>query len=695
MKSIRQKLIFYTLLLIILPFLTSIILNSIYMNKTYSKELEKNNQVLASLIADQVTTFVDKSYSITEQIAMNNDIKGFQSEEQKQVLLDVIERHPYFELLYVQGTDGMQTARTSGELGDRSNRWWFQEVMKDKSSFVSKSYYTLNSNVAVTTIAMPIYDDSSNIIGVMGADLKLDALQDQVEKYSEGSQYALIVDGEGVVIAHPDTKQVSELYNYKTMKKTVLKRVEGGDVMLDADGNQVTEEQEIKVPDALKQIVENALNGQKGSKIYKNNDGVAVISAYQNISLPGTSDDWAVITVEEKADAMSFILNSEIFNLVLCLILIVISIIQVSIISSRITDPIKKSSIYLNLIAQGNFLVDVDAKILSRNDEIGIIANSIQKMKDSLKHLVSSIAEESDNIQSKVNIIMAEMEELNGNIESVSATSQELAANMEETAASSQEMSATSQEIEKAAQSIAENSQKGALAAKEISDRAEKTKENVDQSQQKAVAILVNTKERLEKAIEDSKVVEQISVLTNSIVQITEQTNLLALNAAIEAARAGESGRGFSVVADEIRDLAEKSKIAAKKISEVTGMVVTSVDNLTESANGLLTFVSTDVNRDYKYMLEVASRYSEDANYVDDLVNEFSATSEELLAAIDNIAHAIEGVAIAANESASGTTDIASRVAEANSESNNVMEKIQQTKESTDTLKEEISQFKI
>jgi methyl-accepting chemotaxis protein len=338
--------------------------------------------------------------------------------------------------------------------------------------------------------------------------------------------------------------------------------------------------------------------------------------------------------------------------------------------------------------------VEVDPKLLGRKDEIGVIANGIQDMKEALKHLVLSIKNESDNIENKVADAMNNMQILNSNFESVSATTEELAAGMEETAAMSHAMTVTSQEIEKAVHSIAERSQEGAVAAREISVRAEQTQMNVNIAQKKAFEVFVNTREQLEKAIEASQVVDQIHLLSEAIMQITDQTNLLALNAAIEAARAGEAGKGFAVVADEIRKLAEQSKITVMKIQEVTVKVTTSVENLSSSSNNLLVFMNTEVNDDYRTMLEVADRYRGDASFVDQLVTEFSATSEELLASIENILEAIDGVANSANESAEGTTDIACRVVEVNLKSSEVMEEVIKSKESAERLKSEIIKFK-
>mgnify|MGYP000858281132 FL=1 len=694
MKSIRQKLVIYTLILVVLPFLISTIANSIYMKQSYEKELEKNNNMLANSIADQVAAFIQEGYALTEQIAIDDEVRSFNPEQQKKVLMNYYDRHTYFDLLYVQGVDGMQTARTTGELGDRSNRWWFIKAMEELNSFVSKSYYTLATNTPVTTIAFPMYDGSNNVIGVMAADIKLTELQNRVQKYSEGSRYAFVIDGEGVVVAHPDTIQVSELYNYRTMKKTVLKMDASGAVVLDQDGNQVLEEQEIVVPETLMEMAEKALKGESGYEFYKDKDGVEVVSAYKSITLPGVSDNWAVITVENKADAMAFISDSQFFNIIIAIVSIILAAVLITIVASRIAGPIKKSANYLDIIAEGNFLIDVDKSMMSRKDEIGIIATGIETMKESLKSLAMEITLEADSILHKVNVVSTDMNHLSDNLEGISATTEELSANTEETAAATEEMTATSQEIARAAQTIAESSGKGAMAARDISLRAEDTKEKTDLSIQKATAMMMETEGRLKDAIERSKVVEQINVLSASIMDITEQTNLLALNASIEAARAGEAGKGFSIVAKEIGKLADQSKSAVKQITEVTSEVVEAVENLSNSADILLTFVSTDVASDYENMLGVAKKYNEDAKFVDDLVTEFSATSEELLASIENMTQAIDGVAIAANESANGTTEIANMVSEANMDSNNIMDKVKETKVSSDSLKNEVSKFK-
>jgi len=266
---------------------------------------------------------------------------------------------------------------------------------------------------------------------------------------------------------------------------------------------------------------------------------------------------------------------------------------------------------------------------------------------------------------------------------------------MEESAASAQELDATAQEIESAARNIAEKSQEGALKVIEITTRAKVTQETIKTSEASIEKVSSEIEENLRNAIEQAKVVSEIDVLSQAIMGITSQTNLLALNAAIEAARAGESGRGFSVVADEIRRLAEQSKTMVEQIQGVTNKVRNAVDNLSVHADVLLGFVSKDIFDSIKVFSETAESYNEDATYVDGLITDFSATSEELLASIQNVIIAVNQVSKAAIEGAAGTSDIAGKIGNVNSMSGEAKLQIETANQSSLRLKKEITHFKI
>ena len=192
-----------------------------------------------------------------------------------------------------------------------------------------------------------------------------------------------------------------------------------------------------------------------------------------------------------------------------------------------------------------------------------------------------------------------------------------------------------------------------------------------------------------------SKDVENINELSESILAITSQTNLLAFNAAIEAARAGVAGKGFAVVADEIRKLAEGSKNTVSRIQEVTKIILEGVNDLLSSSSEIMEFIDKKVLDDYESLVSTSEEYSKSSFIINDMVNEFSSTSEELLASMQNMVKAIDEIAIAANEEAEGATNIAQEVSAITEMSDHVIKLADTAKERSELLLKAVSKFNI
>lgn len=381
-------------------------------------------------------------------------------------------------------------------------------------------------------------------------------------------------------------------------------------------------------------------------------------------------------------------------TVVLIVALAIVAIILAMVIIKAIGKPLTLLQKELNDLSERGGDLTQEIKVSSK-DEISEVAKSLNKFINNIRDIIKDVNNITDNtliINSNINV---SVKDLNSKIEDISATTEEISAGMEETAASAEEMAAASQEIEKAVESIAHRAEGGSLSAAEINKRAIDMKENSTNAQKKALEIFSNVKQNLEIAIEDSKVVEQINVLSSAIMDITSQTNLLALNAAIEAARAGESGRGFSVVAEEIRKLAEQSKDTVVEIQNITHKVNESVNNLSNNSNKLLDFMSTDVINDYSRMIGIADKYSEDAEFVDKLVREFSNTSENLLQSVQNVIKTIDQVAMSSTEGAQGALTITEKVTDITEKANTIMEQTQVSKEYAENLKRDVSKFKV
>lgn len=401
--------------------------------------------------------------------------------------------------------------------------------------------------------------------------------------------------------------------------------------------------------------------------------------------------DTAIAAQDEKFSA--YAVKKVATMIAACVAMLIIVAILIAMISRDITKSLKKIKDQFDIIAGGNFARKMQKPMLKRKDDFGQLANELEKMRESVRSLLAQVKIEAANIDTVVESIDSHVFNLNGEIEDVSATTEQLAASTQETAASAEQINGMTQQIEEAAREIAIRAQDGATEAEEIHQRATQTKDETVANRMKVKQMLSEIRQGLEKALEDAKVVEQIGVLADSILAITGQTNLLALNASIEAARAGEAGKGFAVVAEEIRVLAEQSKDAVANIQAVTENVNHAVRNLTSDSNRLLDFVDTDIVESFNNFEKMADDYNLDAAKINDLVSDFSATSEELVASITNITQAIDGISSASNDSAAGTTNIAQKTVSIASGSAEVMKGAKDAESSAEELRKNVNNF--
>ena len=397
-----------SLIISILILLSFTIFNGIsyfLLSDLFFKYTTTENMNYTESVGKSVASYIQNAYNITQEIALSNEVTSMDTAKQKQAIDNTFSRYSFIDNLSIQKTsDGNQVARAKGDSINKAERWWFKKILTDKNTFVSSSYYTLGTtlatNYAITSIYFPIYNEN-NYVGIFATDLKLDMLQDYIKRFSNDNNIiTYILDGNGTIIAHPDSTQMQEMYNYKTAKKTLLvKDVDGNPII--ENGNQKLEDKDIAVPKKLTQIIEKVLQGESGTDEYTDLAGNRMLASYYSIKLPGTSDNWAIVSVENKNLALAPVKNIFIVNILIAIILLLF-----------LMDAIMK---------QKRQLLNAQQKILSTHTEL-------QELNASL--------EEEINERTQLEI-------------QVSAANEELTAMNEEMLAMNEELSFTNTKLEK------------------------------------------------------------------------------------------------------------------------------------------------------------------------------------------------------------------------------------------------------
>lgn len=474
------------------------------------------------------------------------------------------------------------------------------------------------------------------------------------------SSYAYLVNGEGVMLYHPTPEKIGKPVENEAIKKVVA-RLQNGETVEDA-------------------VVAYDFNGVK---------------KYAGYSVSPKTKNIVVITVDED-EILNSIYSLKVAavksEIVVCLILLVIAYLF----AGTIITGIKRLARVFDKAAKLDLREYDDIhKLLKQKDEIGMIAKQYCIMQENLKKIVEQINSTSavllDSSQSLSSNIIA----VNVHSEENSATSEQLAAGMQETTANIDTIDSNVQDIENNTTSIMEKTVTGAKLASVIKERAIELEETTQKATEKANAMFSEVKERSEQAIEKSKAVEKIDVLSSTIMDIADQTSLLALNASIEAARAGELGKGFGVVANEISNLANQSASTVSGISVIVADVMDAVTNMSECLETTLKFFDRNVTKDYQNFKNTSIQYSEDAKEIQISMDTINEEINTLSSITNQISSAVSGIARTMNEATSEVTDIAGKTSDVVNLVLETSKKVEENKVIAQDLRQIVDKFEL
>lgn len=662
MKSIKTKLLIsYTILVIIITGLIAYVSVS-NGDKLLKDGIRNSVQTSARDAAALTESRMEKLITQLTMLSLQKEVSSMILEDQINTLKDQLPKTDFLVLAVVKpdGTADYTDGSTS-QLGDRA---YIQKALKGEAN-ISDVLISKVTGEPVVMVAVPIKQEDK-VVGALIGRMDGNSLSTITKDSGYGKKgYAYIINNAGQVMAHPDKDLVVGQFNPITKAK---------------EDNSVQ-----SWAGAVQTMID-----KKSGFIEYNYDGADLYSGYSEIA--GTN--WIIAVTADKNEALTPIRSLQGIISFIIIFGIGISVIGVIIIGNLIAKPIIAMARVSKKIASLDISDNVPEKYLKYKDENGILAKALQDITDSLKKIIYDVSASSTQ---------------------VSYTAQELTATAEESAAASEEVSRTVEEIAKGASDQAVNTEAGTTQAIKLGNIIEKNRDymfNMNKATDKITGVVSEGLKEVDRLTmisdESSQAAQeiydiimktnessaQIGEASSVISTIADQTNLLSLNASIEAARAGEAGRGFAIVASEIKKLAGQSASSTsyinqviKELQDVVTKAVTSIEKMNEISKEQSDSVINTKNK-YESIMSAVEE-SEEA------ISQLNTSEDEITKAKKDILDMLQTLSAIAEENAASTQEASSAMMEQSASMDEIARSSEKLTALAMNLQEIIKKFKI